>query len=61
MNQLIPSFVIQSVAKDLGNINRYISVIQTTEGRKDLGNTHFMLPRFFTPFNNTSSLRFTSF
>ena len=34
-----------------------ISVIQTTEGRKNLGDTHFMFSRFFTSFNNTSSLR----
>ena len=32
MHQLITRFVIQSVAKDLGN-------------------THFMLPRFFTTFH----------
>ena len=25
----------------------FIFVIQTTEGRKNLGNTHFMFPRFF--------------
>ena len=26
------------------------NVIQTTVGRKNLGNTHFMIPRFFTSF-----------
>ena len=29
------------------------NVIQTTVGRKNLGNTHFMIPRFFTSFRMT--------
>ena len=33
------------------------SVIQTTVGRKNLGDTHFMIPRFFA-FGSTTRLRF---